>query len=73
MAAFMKIKMEEDDEITSAQADIKESATDITPPTIGRYIRKKLEWVAVRTRFWSNEFGPKQSQKMCCCKNVPIQ
>lgn len=54
MAAFMEMKMEEDDEITSAELHrliSRNFATDITPPTIRRYIRKKLEWVAVRTRF----------------------
>ena len=54
MAAFMEIKREENDEITSAELHrliSRNYATDITPPTIRRYIRKKLEWVAVWTRF----------------------
>ena len=67
MAAFMEMKMEEDDEITSAELHrliSRNFATDITPPTIRRYIRRKLEWVAVRTRF-----GPMISKS----KDVPLQ
>ena len=51
---FMEAKME-DDKTTSAelrtQADIKAFSANISVPTIGKYIRKRLEWVAVWTRF----------------------
>ena len=46
--------MEEDDEITSAELHkliARHFSANISAPTLRRYIRQKLEWVAVRTRF----------------------
>ena len=54
MAGFMEAKLEEDDEITSAELHrliSRHFSANISAPTIRRYIRQKLEWVAVRTRF----------------------
>jgi transposase len=54
MAEFMERKMEEDDEITSAELHrliARNFSTEISPPTIRRFIRKNLEWEVVRTRF----------------------
>ena len=59
MAAFMETKMEEDDEIMSAEIHMLISRhffANILPPTIRRSIRKKL--IAVRTRF-----GPMISER----------
>ena len=61
MVAFMEAKMEEDDEITSAELHrliSRHFSANISPPPIKRYIRKKMEWVAVRTRF-----GPMISER----------
>ena len=61
IAAFMEAKMEEDDEITSAELHrliARHFSANISAPTLRRYIRQKLEWVAVRTRF-----GPMISER----------
>ena len=53
--------MEDDDEITSADLHrliARHFSASISAPTLRRYIRQKLEWVAVRTRF-----GPMISER----------
>lgn len=49
MATFVKAKMENDDEITSAELHrliSRHFSSNFLPPTIRRYIQQKLEWVA---------------------------
>ena len=61
IAAFMEVNMEDDDEITSAELHrliARHFSANISAPTLRRYIRQKLEWVAVRTRF-----GPMISER----------
>ena len=54
IAAFMEAKMEDDDEIASAELHrliSRHFSADISASILRRYIWKKLEWVAVRTIF----------------------
>ena len=54
IAAFIESKLEEDDEITSVELQRlvgRFFSTEISAPTIRRYIRMTLEWEVVRTRF----------------------
>jgi transposase len=54
IAAFIESKLEEDDEITAVELQRlvgRFFSTEISAPTIRRYIRMTLEWEVVRTRF----------------------
>ena len=61
ISAFIENKLEEDDEISSAELErlvARMFSVQISAPTIRRYIRMTLEWTVVRTRL-----GPMISER----------
>ena len=61
ISAFIENKLEEDDEISSAELErlvARLFSVQISAPTIRRYIRMTLEWTVVRTRL-----GPMISER----------
>ena len=73
IATFIEEKLKEDDEIASTELNrfiARNFLVEISASTIRRYIRKKLEWVSVRTRFGpmiseQNKVKRHEFAKMC--------